>query len=408
MENKEIRTPKLRFPSFTGPWGQHKLGDIADSYSGGTPTAGKTEYYGGEIPFIRSAEVNSDATELFLTEEGLKNSSAKMVKKGDILYALYGATSGEVGLAKLDGAINQAILDIKPYENFDAPFLMQWLRKSKDSIIGTYLQGGQGNLSGTIVTSLVVDCPNYNEQKQIGGFFANLDNLITLHHRRYESIKKYKKGMLQKMFPQNGEPYPEIRFPGFTDPWEQRKFGEVADGFEYGLNAAATDYDGKNKYVRITDIDDETHLFKMDELTSPNTDIVIADNYKLSEGDILFARTGASVGKTYKYKASDGDVYFAGFLIRARIQPEYDAEFVFQNTLTDKYDKFIRITSQRSGQPGVNAQEYQSFEIMTPKLGEQGKIGTFLQNLDDLITLHQRKCDELKKMKKALLQKMFV
>ena len=163
--------PQLRFPGFTDDWEQRKLGEITDSYSGGTPSVGKSEYYGGSIPFIRSAEINSDVTELFLTEEGLRNSSAKMVKKGDILYALYGATSGEVGLARLDGAINQAILDIKPHEGFDARYIMQWLRKSKESIIGTYLQGGQGNLSGTIVNSLMMDCPCYNEQKKIGGFY---------------------------------------------------------------------------------------------------------------------------------------------------------------------------------------------------------------------------------------------
>ena len=113
-----------------------------------------------------------------------------MVKKGDILYALYGATSGEVGLARLDGAINQAILDIKPHEDIDASFIMQWLRKSKASIIGTYLQGGQGNLSGTIVTSLMVDCPNYAEQKRIGDYFGQLDNLITLHQRKVDTVAK--------------------------------------------------------------------------------------------------------------------------------------------------------------------------------------------------------------------------
>ena len=192
--------PEIRFPRFTDAWEQRKLGEITDSYSGGTPTAGKAEYYGGNIPFIRSAEVNSDTTELFLTEEGLKNSSAKLVKKGDILYALYGATSGEVGLARLDGAINQAILDIRPHDGFDASFIMQWLRKNKENIIGTYLQGGQGNLSGTIVTSLMVDCPNYTEQKKIGEFFSILDNLITLHQRKLEQMKEYKKGLLQQMF----------------------------------------------------------------------------------------------------------------------------------------------------------------------------------------------------------------
>ncbi|MDN4186772.1 MAG: restriction endonuclease subunit S [Dehalococcoides mccartyi] len=189
--------PELRFPGFTDAWEQRKLGDISDSYSGGTPTAGKAEYYGGEIPFIRSAEINSDITELYLTEEGLQCSSAKMVNKGDILYALYGATSGETGLARLDGAINQAIIDIKPHKDFDAYFVMQWLRKSKEAIISTYLQGGQGNLSGAIVTSLIIDYPQYTEQKAIGASFRNLDNLLTLHQRELEETQKYKKALMQ-------------------------------------------------------------------------------------------------------------------------------------------------------------------------------------------------------------------
>ena len=200
---------------------------------------------------------------------------------------------------------------------------------------------------------------------------------------------------------------PAIRFKGFTDDWEQRKLGDIADGFDYGLNAAATEFDGKNNYLRITDIDDDTHFFKTDDLTSPNTDLSKADSYKLSEGDVLFARTGASVGKTYKYKTSDGKVYFAGFLIRAKIKPEYDASFVYQNTLTDKYCMFIRVTSMRSGQPGVNAQEYQRFEIMAPPLQEQKKLGAFFANLDRNITLHQRKLEKLKIVKKSMLEKMF-
>ncbi len=194
---KGQNVPEWRFRGFSGNWEQRKLGDISDSYSGGTPSAGKIEYYGGTIPFIRSAEINSDFTELFLTEEGLMNSSAKMINKGDILYALYGATSGEVGLARLDGAINQAILDIKPHVNYDSKYLLQWLRNSKDNIIRTYLQGGQGNLSGTIVAALMVDCPTFDEQKKIGAFFAYFDNLITLHQRKKETIINQRKALQQ-------------------------------------------------------------------------------------------------------------------------------------------------------------------------------------------------------------------
>ena len=200
---------------------------------------------------------------------------------------------------------------------------------------------------------------------------------------------------------------PTIRFKGFNDDWEQRKLGELSYSFEYGLNAAAKEYDGENKYIRITDIDDNTHEFLTDNLTSPDIALTGADNYKLTEGDILFARTGASVGKSYIYKNSDGLVYYAGFLIRARIKEEYDAEFVFQNTLTDRYNKYIAVTSQRSGQPGVNAQEYAEFEIKVPKKEEQTKIGTYFRNIDHLITLHQRKLEKIKLMKKSMLGKMF-
>lgn len=200
---------------------------------------------------------------------------------------------------------------------------------------------------------------------------------------------------------------PIIRFKGFTDAWEQRKLGEVAENFEYGLNAAAKEFDGVNKYIRITDIDDESHQFNKEDLTSPDTNLEIAERYKLEKGDILFARTGASVGKSYIYRESDGLVYYAGFLIRGKIKEGFDTEFVFQNTLTEEYKNYIRITSQRSGQPGVNAQEYQEYSFKVPHYAEQKQIGMLFKNLDNLITLHQRKYDSLVNVKKAMLEKMF-
>ena len=200
---------------------------------------------------------------------------------------------------------------------------------------------------------------------------------------------------------------PAIRFAGFTDPWEQRKLGDVASSFDYGLNAAATEYDGQNKYLRITDIDDETHEFSKSDLTTPLADLAMSADYLLKEGDLLFARTGASVGKTYLYRQFDGMVYFAGFLIRARIGEGADPEFAYQATLTDAYKKYVAITSQRSGQPGVNAQEYADYQLMLPSKTEQQQIGMTLRSLDDLITLHQRKYDKLVILKKSMLEKMF-
>ena len=159
------------------------------------------------------------------------------------------------------------------------------------------------------------------------------------------------------------------------------------------MNAAAKPFDGKNRYIRITDIDDNSRSFLQTDLTSPDTNLDQAKSSILQEGDIVFARTGASVGKTYIYNKNDGLVYFAGFLIRVRVKPEYNVDFVFQNTLTKNYAMFINITSQRSGQPGVNAQEYASFTFLTPTLPEQARIGAFFRHLDRLVALHQCNCN---------------
>ena len=189
--------------------------------------------------------------------------------------------------------------------------------------------------------------------------------------------------------------------------WEQRKLSEMCGTFEYGLNAAAKEFDGKNKYIRITDIDDVSREFLLSDLSSPDICLDGMSKYLLSSGDVVFARTGASVGKTYIYRENDGIVYFAGFLIRAKVNQDNDAEFVFQSTLSPSYEKYIRITSQRSGQPGVNAQEYSEYDLFAPSKEEQQRIGHFLRGIDHLITLHQRKFEKLTNVKKSMLEKMF-
>ena len=200
---------------------------------------------------------------------------------------------------------------------------------------------------------------------------------------------------------------PSYRFAGYTEPWEQKKLGEVAESFDYGLNASAKEFDGVNKYIRITDIDDFSNEFLKTNLTSPDVKIDESSDYLLSEGDILFARTGASTGKTYYYKKTDGVVFFAGFLIRARIKENNDYKFIFQNTLTKNFKKYVDITSQRSGQPGVNAKEYANFLLSLPSLPEQTTIGSFFQELDQLISLQQRKLEVLKEQKKTYLKLLF-
>lgn len=200
---------------------------------------------------------------------------------------------------------------------------------------------------------------------------------------------------------------PQIRFKGYDDEWQLKSLGDVCHSFKYGLNAAATTYDGKHKYLRITDIDDDNNTFNKGDLTSPNI-TCFTDEYKLSVKDIVFARTGASVGKTYLYDANDGNVYWAGFLIKASVNQNYDENFVFQNTLTNRYWRYIGIASQRSGQPGVNATEYGEFDFhIAPNINEQREIGEYFSNLDTQIKEAEREVDRLEKMKIASLQKMF-
>lgn len=183
--------------------------------------------------------------------------------------------------------------------------------------------------------------------------------------------------------------------------------GDVLSKFDYGLNSASSDYDGKNKYLRITDIDEQTHRFNLDNLTSPKVDLKNKDNYILHPGDIVFARTGASVGKTYKYREDDGRVYFAGFLIRGTINKNFDTSFIFDTTLLPKYSNFVEITSIRSGQPGINSEEYKKYVINIPTINEQKYISKLITNLEELITLQQRKEKQIKLLKKAMLQTLF-
>ena len=202
---------------------------------------------------------------------------------------------------------------------------------------------------------------------------------------------------------------PKIRFMNFNDKWKYIILSEISNSIEYGLNASAKDFDGIHKYLRITDIDDSSRLFLTDKLSSPDVNFSEEDyeNYKLQKNDLLFARTGASVGKTYLYRESDGEVYYAGFLIRARLRDSYDGNFIFQQTLTGKYKQFIEITSQRSGQPGVNGKEYGDWKIGMTSYSEQSAIGSLFRTLDDLLASYKDNLANYQSLKATMLSKMF-
>ena len=398
--------PSIRFHGFEDAWEQRKLGEVSESYSGGTPSVGVKEYYGGQIPFIRSAEINSEITELFLTEEGLKNSSARLVAVGDILYALYGATSGEVGRARLKGAINQAILAIKPHTGYDSECLAQWLRKSKHSIIETYLQGGQGNLSGTIVKELSVDFPSLKEQQAIGDFFRQLDHLITLHQRKFEKLTNIKKSMLEKMFPQNGNSYPEIRFKEFTGAWEQRKLSEIAD--------KVTEKNAGLPYVEtFTNSAEFGIISQRDFFDHDIAKLGSLDGYYIVKGeDFVYnprISTSAPVGPINRNKLGRTGVMSPLYTVFRphNIDTTY-LEYFFKCGYWHSFMNFNGDSGARSDRFSIKDNVFFQMPIPIPHIDEQRKIGELLTHLDHLITLHQRELEKLQNIKKSMLEKMFV
>ncbi len=402
--------PQIRFAGFTDPWEQRKLSSTCEQLSRTinpleTPNEEFTEY---SMP----AFDNNETAETVIGNS--MNSLRKIVDRPCLLVNKLNVRKKRIWHVPRPEANAVCSSEFVPFSSHssDLSFIKISLLSER---ITAYLEScssgssnSQKRVTPEIIMSSEIIAPSLAEQRRIGAFFDRLDSLITLHQRKYDKLCVLKKSMLDKMFPKGGSLYPEIRFAGFTDPWEQRKLGEVASGFEYGLNAAASDFDGEKKYLRITDIDDQTREFRTDDLSSPDINNPIDNRYLLKEGDILFARTGASVGKTYLYKASDGKTYYAGFLIRAHVSDEADAGFIFQSTLTERYKQFVLLTSQRSGQPGINAQEYSDLLLPLPSLMEQRRIGAFFDRLDSLITLHQRKLELLRNIKKSMLDKMFV
>lgn len=197
---------------------------------------------------------------------------------------------------------------------------------------------------------------------------------------------------------------PKLRFKEFSGEWEETKLGEIATKIMYGMNSSAIKYDGKHKYIRITDIDESSRNFLPKPLTSPDGEI--EEKFKLKNNDILFTRTGASVGKSYIYKKEDGDLYFAGFLIKFNID-KANSKFVFLYTLKDVYSQWVSIMSVRSGQPGINAEEYKLLKLNLPQKQEQEKIASFLIQVDTKIEHLTKKDKLLNSYKKGVMQNIF-
>ena len=241
---------------------------------------------------------------------------------------------------------------------------------------------------------------NTDEQRKIADFLIALDRRIAAQEKLLALLKKYKRGLISKILNQN------LKITHEDEKWEDVSLSDVAVGFEYGMNAAATVFDGVHKYIRITDIDDDSHTYIDANPVSPSG--VLEEKYRVRGNDILFARTGASVGKSYLYQATDGDLYFAGFLIRIHVNDDVDSGYVFLNTLTEDYDKWVLLESARSGQPGINAEQYRRYSFKLPPLKTQKKISAIARKIDEQIKRECQCLRLLQKQRDGMLQHLFI
>lgn len=357
-------------------------------------------------------------SELTITEEGLNNSAAKLVKRGDILYALYGATSGEVSISRLDGAINQAILAIKPCIGYDSYLLMSLLKNEKKKIREKFLQGGQGNLSARIVKNIKLDIPSINEQTKIGCLLLQLDRTITLHEEKEHQLEQLKSALLQKMFADKSG-YPAVRFEGFDEVWKHQKFSDIVKGLQNNtLSRSELNYEcGTVKNIHYGDI-----LTKFGEFIDASKTSLpyISDNTKadkfeksfLKDGDIVIADTAEddTVGKCVEIQGSEHLKISAGLhTIACRPKQQYGSKYLGYYFNSPVYHNQLHPLMQGIKVTSISKSSIQNTDVYIPQsVAEQSKIGDVLSKIDSLISLNQREVKKLSIIKQSLLQKMFI
>ena len=412
MDNKKNGIPKLRFPGFTGAWEQRKLGEITSVITKGTTPLDKSGK--GSINFIKVEDLSLDNScinvhSMISKEEHEGRLKRSILKEDDILFSIAG-TLGRIGIVKseiLPANTNQALAIVRLKEG-NLSYISTVLEGQtvKEYIRQNPTVGAQPNLSLKQVSELKISFPTLQEQEEVGNFFNKLNSLIALHQRKLEHLKEQKKGLLQKMFPKNGEVVPEVRFPGFTDDWEQRKLGEIIE--LYGGNAFSSKdstTDGipwlKISNVSTNGIDWEIKSFL------PTNYWKKYPEYQLKNGDYVMALTRPVLNHALKIGRVDRPSLLNQRV--AKLKFKFNREFTFQ--LLRRQQVVLRIENELAGTdpPNLGSRNLIQVNITLPiNIHEQQKIGEYFSKFDTLIALHQRKLEHLKLMKKGLLQQMFV
>ena len=391
MMEKELKAPKLRFPGFTDDWEQRKLGDLAEIVGGGTPSTSKDEYWDGEIDWYAPAEIANqiyvESSERKITSEGFNNSSAKMLPVGTVLFTSR-AGIGKMAILRKEACTNQGFQSIVPHVNeLDSYFIFS--RSEELKRYGETVGAGSTfvEVSGKQMSAMpLMMPPTIDEQRKIGEYFSSLDNLITLHQRKFETLKKLKKGFLQKMFPKNGESVPEIRFPGFPDAWEQRKLGEITGKVIGGgtpKTCVSEYWDGDIPWIQSSNVQ-ENEMFDFDIPKSITQEGLEKSAAKLVPENSIAVVTHVGVGKLVFVPFS----YTTSQDFTSLSELKTDAQFTCYS-LYQRIKNDLHIV-QGSAIKGITKDDLLSKEIMVPEIQEQRKIGNYFRKLDNLITLHQR------------------
>ena len=422
-----INKPSIRFRNYFGIWEQKRLGDlISRGGSGGTPNTYNKQYYDGLIPFLGISDIsNSDGviykTEKHISEDGLLNSAAWIVPKGAISLAMY-ASVGKVAILGDNIATSQAFYNMVFSSDNVRNFVYEILKKKEndgswESLIST---GTQANLNADKVINLVIRIPEETEEiKKISDLFLKLDHLIVLNQQKYHRLLCIKKSMLEKMFPKNGSNIPEIRFAGFTDAWEQRKFDEVFDCTipNNTLSRAELNYEsGSVRNIHYGDI-----LIKYGSVVDVQNDEIpfatgkSSDDFKgalLQDGDIIIADTAEdeTTGKACEIGNSQGlDVVSGLHTMVCRPRNKMALGYLGYYLNSDAYHHQLLPLMQGIKVLSLSRTNVQKTMVCYPKSKtEQQLIADCFRNLDNLITLHQRKYEFLTKIKESLLNKMFI
>ncbi len=390
------------------------MSDLAEkTYGGGTPTTSNEAYWNGDIPWIQSSDVVDGKLlgvepRKWITQDGLNNSAAQLIP-GNSIAIITRVGVGKLAFMPYSYATSQDFLSLSKLNAeplFTVYACYKKLQSELNAVQGTSIKG----ITKDELLAKNIMVPRYAEQQQIGAFFKQLDNLITLHQRKFEKLTNVKKSMLEKMFPQNGSSYPEIRFKGFTDPWEQRKLGELVD--------RVVRKNTNNESTLPLTISAQYGL--VDQITYFNNRVAsrdVSNYYLVLNGEFAYNK---STSDGYPFGAVKRlDLYEKGVLSTLYIvfapkkEQQIDSDYLTVFFDTDRWHKGVAERAaegaRNHGLLNISAEDFFDIDLSVPKdIVEQKQIGAFIRQLDNLITLHQRELEKLQNIKKSMLEKMFV